>query len=73
MIATDGTMGVNEAVMVEMREIKVKLPVRQLLQLHYAKMTSARSISDVVADALLKYFAAAVAPLEVVQLKPQTV
>jgi hypothetical protein len=61
MVTDDELMGVKKAEMDELREIKVKLPVRQLLQLHYAKLTSARSISDVVADALIEYFGAVAA------------
>ena len=57
MVTDDEMMGVKKPDMDELREIKVKLPVRQLLQLHYAKLTSHRSISEVVGEALGVYFA----------------
>jgi len=57
MITDDQLMGKKPVDMEELKEIKVKLPVRQLLQLHYAKLTSDRSISEVVNQALLVYFA----------------
>lgn len=46
------------------RELKVKLPVRQLLQLHYLKLAHNRTFSDVVSDALHRYLgpAASVPP-----------
>ena len=56
MISDDDLMGTKRVDMEEIKEIKVKLPVRQLLQLHYAKLTSHRSISEVVAQALIVYF-----------------
>ena len=56
MITDDQLMGKKPVDMEELKEIKVKLPVRQLLQLHYAKLTSARSISEVVNQALIVYF-----------------
>ena len=43
--------------MEELREVKVKLPLRHLLKLHYVKLTSNRTFSDVVAEALHDYFA----------------
>lgn len=57
MITDDQLMGKKPVDMEELKEIKVKLPVRQLLQLHYAKLTSDRSISEVVNQALQVYFA----------------
>lgn len=57
MITDDQLMGKKPVDMEELKEIKVKLPVRQLLQLHYAKLTSDRSISEVVNQALSVYFA----------------
>ncbi|MGB0653535.1 MAG: hypothetical protein ACPGQL_10080 [Thermoplasmatota archaeon] len=44
----------------ELREVKVKIPVRQLLRLHYLKLTTSRTFSDVVAEALGDYFTHAV-------------
>ncbi len=40
-----------------LKEIKVKVPVRHLLSLHFVKITSNQNISDVVSDALSEYFA----------------
>lgn len=57
MITDDTLMGNKPVDMEELKEIKVKLPVRQLLQLHYAKLTSSKSISEVVNQALIVYFA----------------
>ena len=56
MITDDQLLGKKPVDLEELKEIKVKLPVRQLLQLHYAKLTSARSISEVVNQALMAYF-----------------
>ena len=35
MVTTDELMGIKKPDMNEMKEVKVKLPVRQLLKLHY--------------------------------------
>lgn len=53
-------MGVQKPDMNELREVKVKIPVRQLLRLHYLKLTTSRTFSDVVAEALGDYFTHAV-------------
>lgn len=42
--------------MEELREVKVKVPLKQLLNLHYVKLTSGRTFSDVVGEALKEYF-----------------
>jgi hypothetical protein len=41
----------------ELKEMKVKIPVRLLINLHYMKLTRSRPISDVVNEALTEYFA----------------
>ncbi|MGB1586722.1 MAG: hypothetical protein ACPHID_06725 [Thermoplasmatota archaeon] len=56
MVTTDELMGIKKPDMNEMKEVKVKLPVRQLLKLHYMKLTSSRTFSDVVSEALGDYF-----------------
>ncbi len=56
MVTTDQLMGIKKPDMNEMKEVKVKLPVRQLLKLHYMKLTSSRTFSDVVSEALGEYF-----------------
>ena len=50
-------IGVKKANLSELKELKVKLPVRLLVNLHYVKLTQSRGISDVVNDALTQYFA----------------
>jgi hypothetical protein len=56
MLNSDSLMGIKKPDMNEMKEVKVKLPVRQLLKLHYVKLTSSRTFSDVVSEALNDYF-----------------
>lgn len=50
-------MGIQKPDMEEIREVKLRLPVHQLLKLHYVKLTSSRTFSDVVGEALGNYFA----------------
>lgn len=38
------------------KELKVKLPVRLLVNLHFIKLTESRAISDIVNEALTNYF-----------------
>lgn len=52
-------IGVKKANLSELKELKVKLPVRLLVNLHYVKLTQSRGISDVVNEALTQYFAGA--------------
>lgn len=40
----------------ESKEIKVKVPVRLLLKLHFTKITESRLMGDLVTDALEQYF-----------------
>ena len=50
----------------ELREVKCKLPIQQLVALHGLKIIKGRTISDIVAEALAAYFEAARAPVPVV-------
>lgn len=56
MITPDALMGIKKADMNELKEVKVKLPVNQLLRLHLLKLTSSRTFSDLVSEALTDYF-----------------
>jgi hypothetical protein len=56
MLTDDQLMGVKKHDVSKLKEIKVKLPVRQLMNLHFLKLTSSKGISDVVVDALSEYF-----------------
>ncbi|HET6398822.1 MAG TPA: hypothetical protein VFH47_04645 [Candidatus Thermoplasmatota archaeon] len=49
-------MGIKKPDMNELKEVKVKLPVNQLLRLHLLKLTSSRTFSDLVSEALTEYF-----------------
>ncbi|HUR64302.1 MAG TPA: hypothetical protein VM241_07465 [Candidatus Thermoplasmatota archaeon] len=40
----------------ELREVKVKLPVEQILRLHYARMKKRENFSQIVSSALTRYF-----------------
>jgi hypothetical protein len=40
----------------ELREVKVKLPVDQILRLHYARMKKRENFSQIVSSALSRYF-----------------
>lgn len=56
MMTNDQLMGIQKPDMTELKEVKVKLPVRQLLRLHYLKLTSSRTFSDLVSEALQEHF-----------------
>lgn len=56
MIDADAMLGIHKADTDGMKEVKVKLPVKQLLKLHYMKLTSGRTFSDVITNALKEYF-----------------
>jgi predicted nucleic acid-binding Zn-ribbon protein len=56
MLTDDELMGIKKRDMAQLKEIKVKLPVRYLINLHYVKLTSNQNISDVVNSALTRYF-----------------
>jgi hypothetical protein len=55
-LTDDDLMGRKKADLNKLKEIKVKVPVRHLLNLHYLKITGAKGISDVVSEALTEYF-----------------
>lgn len=56
MIDSDAMLGINKADQEGMKEVKVKLPVKQLLKLHYMKLTSGKTFSYVITHALEDYF-----------------
>lgn len=56
MIDPDVMLGIRKTDHDGMKEVKVKLPVRHLLKLHYMKLTSGRTFSDVITHALQEYF-----------------
>jgi len=56
MMTADDLMGIKKPDLTELKEVKVKLPVKQLLKLHYLKLTSNMNFSDVVSEALARYF-----------------
>lgn len=56
MMDKDRLMGIQRPDMNELKEVKVKIPVKQLLRLHYLKLTGGRTFSDVVSEALSDYF-----------------
>lgn len=39
-----------------LREVKVKLPAKQVLHLHYARMRGGKNFSQIVSSALTRYF-----------------
>ena len=39
-----------------LREVKVKLPAKQVLNLHYARMREGKNFSQIVTSALTRYF-----------------
>lgn len=51
-----GRHAAMQAKLNEEKEIKVKVPVRLLLKLHYTKITESRLMGDLVTDALTQYF-----------------
>jgi len=63
MLTDDQLMGIRKKDMSELKEIKVKLPVQYLINLHYLKLTGSQGISDVVTQALTEYFTAQSLPL----------
>lgn len=63
MLTDDQLMGIRKRNMSELKEIKVKLPVQYLINLHYLKLTQSQGISDVVTQALTEYFTAQSLPL----------
>ncbi len=53
--AREGIQQAAEA-LTERREVKVKLPASHVLRLYYLKLTANMTYSDVVEDALARYF-----------------
>ncbi len=56
MTMAEQMMGIQRADMDGVKEVKVKLPVKHLLRLHYLKLTTGRTFSDLVTEALMKQF-----------------
>lgn len=56
MLTDDQMLGIKKANPESLKEIKVKLTVRQFQQLQYVKLNSQRNTSQVVRDALGEYF-----------------
>ncbi|MEA3190949.1 MAG: hypothetical protein QOD77_1531 [Thermoplasmata archaeon] len=50
--ATETQVSLDE----EVREVKVKLPVDQIMRLHYARMKQGSNFSKIVSSALTRYF-----------------
>lgn len=44
------------------REVKVRLPMEQVLRLHATRLRSRRNVSDIVSSALSRYFSDLQAP-----------
>lgn len=63
MLTDDQLMGIRKRDMGALKEIKVKLPVQYLINLHYLKLTQSQGISDVVTKALTEYFTSQSLPL----------
>lgn len=63
MLTDDNLLGIRKKDMTELKEIKVKLPVQYLINLHYLKLTGSQGISDVVTQALTEFFEAQSLPL----------
>ncbi len=49
----------DASVLTERRDVKVKLPAALVLRLYYLKLTTSLNYSDVVEEALNRYFAEA--------------
>ncbi len=56
MLTDDEMLGIKKANPESLKEIKVKLTVRQFQQLQYVKLNSQRNTSQVVREALSDYF-----------------
>ena len=39
-----------------LREVKIRLPMKQVLHLHYTRMTKRKNFSEIVSTALSRYF-----------------
>lgn len=56
MLNADMLLGIKKPDHDALKEVKIKIPVRQLLRLHYLKLTSGRTFSDVISCALAEHF-----------------
>ena len=56
MLTDEELMGIKKKDMAEAKVIKVRLPVRFLINLHFLKITGRKDISQVVSEALEVYF-----------------
>lgn len=64
MVDADGARGgkqsfpvpTSEEDAVELKEVKVRLPVDQVLRLHYTRMKKRQNFSEIVSTALTRYF-----------------
>lgn len=56
MLDADAMLGIQKMDHDGVKEVKVKLPVKQLLKLHYLKLTSGKTFSSVITTALHDYF-----------------
>ncbi len=51
------SVAIDEELLADRRDVKVKLPAALVLRLYYLKLTTSLNYSDVVEDALTRYFA----------------
>lgn len=56
MLNADLMLGIKTIDRDALKEVKIKIPVRQLLRLHYLKLTAGRTFSEVIATALADHF-----------------
>ena len=56
MLNADMMLGIKKVDPEALKEVKIKIPVRQLLRLHYLKLTAGRTFSEVIASALVEHF-----------------
>lgn len=56
MLNADMMLGIKKVDPEALKEVKIKIPVRQLLRLHYLKLTAGRTFSEVIASALMEHF-----------------
>lgn len=56
MLLEELVVGSRKVNLDELKELKVKVPVRLLVNLHYLKITQSRPISEIVNEALVEYF-----------------
>lgn len=56
MLTDEELLGIKKKDLAEAKVIKVRLPVRFLINLHFLKITGRKDISQVVSEALEAYF-----------------